>query len=88
MTDNAHAENAHTDVKSLSFEAALAELEQIVSKLESGRAPLQESIDIYARGEALKKHCEAQLRAAEARIEKITLSGDGTPTGTEPLDAE
>lgn len=88
MTDNAHADNAHKDVQSLSFEAALAELEQIVSKLESGRAPLQESIDIYARGEALKKHCEAQLKAAETRIEKITLSGDGTPAGTEPLDAE
>lgn len=75
------------DVKNMSFEAALAQLEDIVGKLESGRAPLAESIAIYERGEALKAHCEALLRTAEARIEKITLSRDGKPTGTEPLDA-
>lgn len=82
------SENSGADISSLSFEAALAELEQIVSKLESGQAPLQESIAIYERGEALKSHCEAQLKAAETRIEKITLSKDGLPTGTEPLDQE
>jgi exodeoxyribonuclease VII small subunit len=65
----------------------LAQLEEIVGKLESGRAPLAESIAIYERGEALKQHCETLLKAAEARIEKITLSRDGKPTGTEPLDA-
>ncbi|MCB9993356.1 MAG: exodeoxyribonuclease VII small subunit [Hyphomicrobiaceae bacterium] len=75
-----------SDIKSLSFEAALSELETIVAKLESGQAPLQESIAIYERGEALKTHCETLLKAAEARIEKITLSKDGTPTGIEPLD--
>jgi exodeoxyribonuclease VII small subunit len=75
------------DVKTLSFEAALQQLEEIVGKLESGRAPLAESIAIYERGEALKQHCETLLKAAEARIEKITLSRDGKPTGTEPLDA-
>ncbi|MBE0580509.1 exodeoxyribonuclease VII small subunit [Devosia sp.] len=75
------------DIKILSFEAALAQLEEIVGKLESGRAPLAESIAIYERGEALKAHCETLLRTAEARIEKITLSRDGKPTGTEPLDA-
>lgn len=75
------------DVKTLSFEAALSQLEEIVGKLESGRAPLAESIAIYERGEALKAHCETLLKAAEARIEKITLSRDGKPTGTEPLDA-
>ena len=75
------------DVKTLSFEAALTQLEEIVGKLESGRAPLAESIAIYERGEALKAHCETLLRAAEARIEKITLSRDGRATGTEPLDA-
>ena len=75
------------DVKALSFEAALQQLEEIVGKLESGRAPLAESIAIYERGEALKAHCETLLRTAEARIEKITLSRDGRPTGTEPLDA-
>ena len=76
------------DISQLSFEAALAELEQIVSKLESGQAPLQESIAIYERGEALKTHCEAQLSAAQTCIEKITLSKDGTPTGTVPLDEQ
>ena len=75
------------DIKTLSFEAALQQLEEIVGKLESGRAPLAESIAIYERGEALKAHCETLLRTAEARIEKITLSRDGKPTGTEPLDA-
>ena len=73
------------DIKTLSFEAALAQLEEIVGKLESGRAPLAESIAIYERGEALKSHCEGLLKAAEARIEKITLK-NGKPTGTEPLD--
>jgi len=74
------------EISSLSFEEALSELEKIVAKLESGEAPLQESIAIYERGEALKSHCESQLKAAEIRIEKITLSKDGAPTGTEPLD--
>jgi exodeoxyribonuclease VII small subunit len=80
------AETTNEDVKAMSFEAALAELERIVGTLESGKAPLAESIEIYARGEALKSHCEALLKAAEARIEKITLK-NGQPTGTEPLDA-
>ena len=81
------AETSNDDVKTLSFEAALQQLEEIVGKLESGRAPLAESIAIYERGEALKAHCETLLRTAEARIEKITLSRAGKPTGTEPLDA-
>jgi len=75
-----------TDIADLSFETALDELEKIVAQLEGGKAPLQESIAIYERGEALKRHCEALLKQAEARIEKITLAKDGTPTGVEPLD--
>lgn len=75
----------HEDVKAMSFEAALAELEGIVSRLESGQTPLAESIAIYERGEALKAHCESLLKSAEARIERITLR-DGKPVGTEPLD--
>jgi len=82
------SENKNNDIASLSFEAALAELEQIVAKLESGQAPLQESITIYERGEALKSHCEKQLSAAEKRIEKITLSKDGAPTGTVALEQD
>ena len=78
-------EPTQTDVKSMSFEAALKELEDIVGKLEGGKAPLAESIAIYERGEALKSHCEGLLKAAEARIEKITLK-NGKPVGTEPLD--
>ena len=74
------------DIKSMSFETALSELEQIVGTLEGGKAPLAQSIAIYERGEALKSHCEALLKQAEARIEKITLR-NGAPTGTEPLDA-
>ena len=74
------------DIQSLSFEKALAELETIVDRLEQGKVDLEESISIYERGEALKKHCESLLKLAEARIEKITLRPDGTPSGTEPLD--
>ncbi|KFL27121.1 exodeoxyribonuclease VII small subunit [Paradevosia shaoguanensis] len=82
------AENTNEDIKAMSFERALEELETIVQKLESGRAPLQESIAIYERGEALKAHCDGLLKTAEARIEKITLSRDGKPNGTEPLDGQ
>ncbi len=80
-------DTTHDDIKAMSFEQALAELEQIVQKLEGGKAPLQESIAIYERGEALKQHCETLLKTAESRIEKITLSRDGAPTGVEPLDS-
>lgn len=80
------AEPENDDVKTMSFESALAELEKIVGMLEGGKAPLAESIAIYERGEALKAHCERLLKEAEARIEKITLR-NGAPVGTEPLDA-
>jgi exodeoxyribonuclease VII small subunit len=76
------------DIKTLSFEKALALLEEIVAKLESGKVDLEESIKIYERGEALRKHCETKLAEAEARIEKITLGAGGKPTGTAPLDME
>ena len=80
------AENTNADVKKLTFEKALAELEQIVQKLEGGSVALEESVAIYERGEALKRRCEELLRQAEARVEKITLDASGKPTGTEPLD--
>jgi exodeoxyribonuclease VII small subunit len=76
------------DIAGLSFEKALAQLEEIVAKLESGKVDLEQSIAIYERGEALKAQCEKQLKDAEARIEKITLRPDGAPSGTEPLDVE
>ncbi len=75
-----------TEVKDLSFEQAVAELENIVARLERGDVALDQSIAIYERGEALKKHCEKLLSAAESRIEKIRLDREGNPQGTEPLD--
>ena len=74
------------DIADLPFEKALAELELIVGRLERGDVPLEESIAIYERGEALKTRCEGLLKQAETRIERITLSADGRPTGTRPLD--
>jgi exodeoxyribonuclease VII small subunit len=75
-----------TDVSALTFEQALKELETIVARLEQGSVPLEESIAIYERGDALRNHCDRLLKAAEARVEKIRLGADGKPTGTEPLD--
>jgi exodeoxyribonuclease VII small subunit len=80
-TDNA-------DIKTMSFEQALKELETIVDRLEKGDVELEASILIYERGEALKTHCDGLLRRAEARVEKISLNQSGQPTGTEPLDVE
>jgi len=80
--------NIEDDIRNMSFEEALAALERIVDDLEKGDVPLDQSIKIYERGEALKKHCDALLKAAEDKVEKIRLSRDGTPTGTEPLDGE
>jgi exodeoxyribonuclease VII small subunit len=84
--EGAMSESAPPSVTALPFEKALEELEQIVSKLEQGKVSLEESIAIYERGEALKARCEQLLKEAEMRIEKITLSADGKPTGTTPLD--
>ena len=74
------------DVGQLSFERAIEELESIVRRLEDGKVPLEESVAIYERGEALKRRCEELLRQAEARVDKITLDASGKPAGTEPLD--
>lgn len=74
-------------VEELSFEAALKRLEEIVRTLETGQAPLDESIALYAEGDRLKRQCEARLNAAQARIDKITLGPGGVPTGTQPFDA-
>ena len=82
------SEGKPAEVSGLSFEAALKELESIVSKLERGDVALEESIAIYERGEALKKRCEALLGQAEERVEKIRASSDGKAVGTEPFDAK
>ena len=74
-----------TDIATMSFEDALRELEHIVQKLEGGDVPLDDSIRIYERGAALKAHCEARLREAELKVEKIVLGADG-PKGLEKAD--
>lgn len=74
------------DIKEMTFERALKELEAIVGKLERGDVELEESIEIYERGEALRDHCDRLLKAAEAKVEKLTHGADGAPTGTVPLD--
>lgn len=81
-------EKSAEEIQKMKFEAALAELESIVQKLETGEVDLEESISFYERGEKLKAHCEALLKTAEARIDKITLKPDGTAGGAEPLDVE
>ena len=75
-------------IDQLSFEAALAELEQIVRTLEVGSEPLDNSIELYQRGDRLKRHCEARLKAAQERIEQISLGADGQPAGTVPFDVD
>ncbi|WP_353642273.1 exodeoxyribonuclease VII small subunit [Mesorhizobium sp. WSM2239] len=82
------ADEANEDIKAMSFEQALEALERIVDDLERGDVPLDKSIKIYERGEALKIHCDRLLKAAEDKVEKIRLSRDGKPAGAEPLDAE
>lgn len=79
MTDQAD------DIAAMTFEAAMKELEGVVSRLEHGDATLEESIALYERGAKLRAHCDARLKDAEERIERITLSG-GQPTGTVPVE--
>jgi exodeoxyribonuclease VII small subunit len=82
------ADTTHADVKKMAFEQAIEQLESIIKRLEEGKVPLEESVSIYERGEALKRRCEELLKAAEARVEKITLDASGKPKGTEPLDVK
>lgn len=74
--------------KEPNFEEALSALEEIVHQLESGEAPLDESIALYERGNQLRALCQKRLDAAKARIEAITLNNDGQPAGTQPFDAQ
>jgi exodeoxyribonuclease VII small subunit len=79
---------ASDTIAELSFEAALKRLEEIVRRLETGEASLDESIQLYGEGDRLRQQCEARLQAAQARIEKIQLGRDGQPGGTVPFDGE
>ena len=74
-----------TDLSALSFEQAMAELEEVVRKLESGTVALEDSIALYERGAALKAHCDAKLRAAEEKVELIRAR-DGAAVGTTPAE--
>ena len=76
-----------TPIAEMTFEQALAALEQVVGQLEGGQVPLEESISLYERGDALRKHCEQRLKAAELKVEKIVAGKDG-PTGSEPFEAK
>lgn len=78
--------NTLADLSSLSFEDALKALEEVVRRLESGEAPLDQSIELYARGDALRKHCQTRLDAAQARIEAIVADREGNAVGTRPFE--
>jgi exodeoxyribonuclease VII small subunit len=79
---------SNADIRKMPFERAIEELESIIKRLEEGKVPLEESVAIYERGEALKQRCEELLKAAEARVEKIATDATGKPKGTAPLDVK
>ena len=82
------ADAAAKDISTLSFEEALDQLGAIVRQLEAGQVPLDDAIGLYERATALKAHCDARLKDAEARIERIRIGSDGTPAGTAPFDGD
>ncbi|MEX0371559.1 MAG: exodeoxyribonuclease VII small subunit [Tateyamaria sp.] len=73
-------------VEEMSFEEAMAELEQVLGQLERGDVALDDSIKLYERGAALKARCEKKLKEAEEKVAAITLDGDGNPTGLKPVE--
>lgn len=75
-----------SDIDAMSFEQAMKELEGVVGQLERGDVALDQSIALYERGAALKAHCAKLLKAAEERVEKITLDQSGQPSGTTPAE--
>lgn len=80
-------ENIPVDMIALSFEEALSELEEIVRKLEDGSGKLDEGIKAYERGALLKLHCEAKLKEAQLRVEKVVLGADGS-VHSEPAELQ
>ena len=73
-------------ISEMNFEQAMSELERIVTQLERGDVPLEDSIALYERGAELKKRCEAQLKEAEQKVAAITFDEEGSVTGTKPLE--
>ena len=74
-----------TPISEMTFEQAMSELERIVTELERGDVPLENSISLYEKGAELKKRCETKLKEAEQKVAAITLDEDGSVTGTKPL---
>ena len=74
------------DISKLSFEQAMNELEDVVAKLENGQVPLEDSIKLYEMGNDLKKYCEQKLKEAEEKVSQITISNDGSVSGTKPIE--
>ena len=75
------------DIAAMSFEEALAELDTIVRKLEGGTIKLDDAITAYERGAKLKEHCEAKLKEAQARVDRIVVGPDGR-VSVEPANIE
>lgn len=76
-----------SDIAKLSFEDALAELQTLVKSLEKGESKLDDAVNAYRRGVDLKRHCEAKLREAQLKVDKIVLSAEGA-VGTEPAKTD
>ena len=74
-------------IEQMTFEEALAELEGVVTRLERGDVPLDDSINLYERGAKLRQHCQDKLQQAEEKVSRITLGDGGQPTGAQPFDA-
>lgn len=87
MADKTDDAKVPADIAKLSFEQALEQLEEIVRQLEGGEGALEQALEAYERGALLKRHCEAKLQQAQARVEKISLAADGTPR-TEPAEID
>ncbi len=77
-----------TPVGEMSFEQAMAELEQVLNQLERGDVALEESIRLYERGAALKARCDAKLKEAEEKVAVITADAEGNPTGLKPMEGQ
>lgn len=75
-------------VEEMSFEEAMKELERVVDALDGGEVPLEDSIALYQRGDALRKRCDKLLKEAEEKVHAITLDAEGKPAGTQPLDVD
>lgn len=86
MTEPTEKPSTDKPVAEMSFEEAMKALEGVVDQLERGDVELEQSIALYERGAALKAHCDAKLKAAEEKVDAITLDADGKPTGTTPVE--